>query len=503
MVLELTGRLLPQMLLVRRLSCTAGEVLAQVCFDPRPGLPGRPAASVRRGGALLSTWSGNVLALTSDPDLELEPGRARTIGLSKGESLTLALTMAPHQPGVISDPGDAYRLLEECDRWWSDWCRGISLETRYREPLERSLITLRLLTYSPTGAPVASPTTSLPEVIGGSRNWDYRYSWPRDASVGTAAFLAVGKHEEAEAFLHWLLTARRLTRPRLSVLYTLHGRRVPAQRTVGVSGYAGSQPVNIGNDARDQSQLDVYGWVVDAALALLQAGHGLEGEEWRAVRDFGDFVAKSWREPDSSLWEIPGPPRHYVHSKLWSWITLDRASRIGRQLGRDPGRLLRWEVERDRLAGDIRSRGFDGVRNTYRQAYDQPHLDSSLLLMALTGFEPVDLARVAGTIEAVRSELTAGGPLLFRYSPGADDLPGREGAFLPCSFWLVEALLRSGRVEEGVELFEQLLNLIEPLYLLPEEIDPGTGAYLGNHPLALSQAGLIHAIIEVERALKA
>ena len=503
MVLELSGRLLPQMLLVRRLSCLAGSVSARLLYDPRPGLPGTLPRCERRHGALFATWRGLALALSIAPDQALEPGKMLTLDLGEGRDVTTCLTLADRHPAVISDPGDAFRMLEECDKWWRGWCRGIQLETSYRDPLERSLITIRLLTYSPSGAPVAAPTLSLPETLGGSRNWDYRFSWPRDASVGTAAFLAGGKHEEAESFLRWLVTASRLSRPRLDVLYTVFGRKVPEQKEVPVSGYAGSRPVNIGNDARDQEQLDVYGWVVDSVWSLVQAGHRLNGEEYRAIRGFADYVASHWRNPDSGLWEIPGPPRYYVHSKLWSWLALDRAARIARSLGRDGQRAQRWELERDRLASELRKSGFDGARNTYVQAYDLPHLDSSLLLLPLTGFEDPSSPRVIGTIEAIRAELSAGGPLMYRYSPRADDLDGREGAFLPCSFWLVEALIKVGRRDEGIQVFEDILRMVGDLCLLPEEIDPSTHAFLGNYPIALSQAGVVHAIVEIENALRA
>jgi GH15 family glucan-1,4-alpha-glucosidase len=343
---------------------------------------------------------------------------------------------------------------------------------------------------------VAAPTTSLPEQLGGSRNWDYRYAWPRDASIGIAAFLGVGKDREAHAFLAWLLHASRLARPRLPALFTLDGRPGPRERVLhGWPGYAGSVPVRAGNGASDQHQLDGYGWVLDAAWLLTDAGHRLDGETWRTMRGFADRVARTWQLPDAGIWERRDAPRHHVHSKLMAWLALDRAARIadGRG-GRHHRRAEAWRHARDRLGADLRHHGYDERLGAYTAAYGSTDLDASVLLLPLVGVEPSGSPRLAGTVDAIRSRLGAGGPLLHRYLDD-DGLPGAEGAFLPCSFWLVQALTVLGRRDEAEELFTELVSLGGPLGLYPEEMDPGTKQHLGNFPQALTHAALLQAAL--------
>ncbi|MDQ6721092.1 MAG: glycoside hydrolase family 15 protein [Candidatus Dormibacteraeota bacterium] len=396
----------------------------------------------------------------------------------------------------------AAKLINDTDDWWREWSDAIRSGKQYREVLVRSLINLRLLTYTPTGAPVAAPTTSLPEEIGGGRNWDYRMSWPRDASVGVAAFLAVGKYKESRAFVRWLVSRACTGADPIRVLYDLDGNKAKRERELrGVAGYLGSRPVRVGNLAADQHQLDVYGWVVDAVWNLVVADRKLGRKGRQALSSYANWVASEWRNPDAGLWEIRDKPAHYVHSKVWAWIALDRAARTATMLRMNRGKTADWECERDLIADDIRTHGFNADLGSYVRAYGSKEMDSALLLLPLTGFD--DARRVGGTVDAIWKQLGAGGPLVYRYPPGKDGLRGKEGAFLPCSFWLLEALLRLGRIDEGLLLFEQVLGLANELLLLPEEIDPATGAYLGNYPLALSQAGLVHAVLEVQKVLNA
>ncbi|GAA3341217.1 glycoside hydrolase family 15 protein [Amorphoplanes nipponensis] len=498
MVAELGGRLLPATVLVRRLSAEAGPAQAVVEFDPRLGAGHRRPRVRQDGAGVVCEWGSLAVSLAGDPALALRPGRPARVTVAPGRPLTLVLAVAHREPLVRVDPAAAWDLLVADESRWRVWCAGIDPSLPFREAVVRSLLTLRLLTHSPTRAPVAAPTTSLPEDPGGVRNWDYRYVWPRDASIGVGAFLGVGRLDEARGFLAWLLHASRLQRPRLPVLLTLYGRPAPRERRLpGWPGYAGSVPVRVGNGAADQHQLDGYGWVVDAAWLLERAGQRLYSETWRAVRGFADLVARRWPEPDAGIWEIRGDPRHHVHSKLMGWLTLDRALRIAEAHPLSARRRRRWEHARDALAAEVRTRGFDAPRSTYVRSYGSADLDAALLVLPLLGIDDDRSPRVRGTVDAIRTELSAGGPLLYRYPPGQDGLPGTEGAFLPCSFWLVQALARTGRRPEAVALFRDLLGRAGPPGLYAEEMDPATGAHLGNYPQTLTHATLVQAALAI------
>ncbi|HEY6748695.1 MAG TPA: glycoside hydrolase family 15 protein [Mycobacteriales bacterium] len=498
MVAEVTGHLLPTTLLVRRLSAEGGAVDAAVDFDPRLGEKHGPPRVRRSRRTLVCQWGSLAVSLGCTPELTVEPGRPTSITVTPDRPVTLVLAVAHREPLVHVDPAAAWDLLAQDEARWQAWTAGIDESLPFRDAAERSLLTLRLLTYSPSGAPVAAPTTSLPEHSGGVRNWDYRYVWPRDASIGIGAFLGVGKPDEARGFLAWLLHASRLERPRLPALLTLDGRHAPQERELrGWAGYADSVPVRTGNGAADQHQLDGYGWVVDAAWVLEQAGHRLYSETWRAMRGFADLVARRWHEPDAGIWEIRDDAAQHVHSKLMGWLALDRALRIA-DTHRLPARQRRrWQTARAAIAAEIRARGFDPAKGSYTRSYGSDDLDAALLILPLLGIEDVDSARVQGTIDAIREELSAGGPLLYRYPPGRDGLPGAEGAFLPCSFWLVQALARSGRHSAAVDLFQALLERASPLGLYAEEMDPLTGAHLGNFPQTLTHAALIQAALAI------
>jgi GH15 family glucan-1,4-alpha-glucosidase len=272
---------------------------------------------------------------------------------------------------------------------------------------------------------------------------------------------------------------------------------MPERDLDGWPGYAHSRPVRVGNGAADQHQLDGYGWVLDAAWLLTRAGHRLDSETWRAMRGFADEVAKRWREPDAGIWEIRGDGAHHVHSKLMAWLALDRALRIASTRRTPDPQVARWQAERNAIAAEVMSAGFNAELGSYTRSYGSNDLDAAVLVLPLLDLEPRDSPRIRATTEAVRRELSAGGPLLYRYQPGQDGLPGTEGAFLPCSFWLVQALASTGRVDEAAQLFADLLEVANPLGLLPEEINPENRGYLGNYPQALTHAALIQAALAI------
>jgi GH15 family glucan-1,4-alpha-glucosidase len=282
----------------------------------------------------------------------------------------------------------------------------------------------------------------------------------------------------------------------LPALLTLAGGHVPPERTLtGWPGYAGSTPVRTGNGAAHQHQLDGYGWVLDAAWVLVQGGHRLYSETWRAMRGFADVVALRWQEPDAGIWELRADAAQHVHSKMMGWLALDRALRIGHTHHLSARRQQRWQAARENIAAEIRAKGFDPVRNTYTRTYGSSDLDAALLVLPVIGLEDASSPRLRGTIDAVREELSAGFPFLYRYPPGKDGLAGKEGAFLPCSFWLVQALATTGRHAEATGLFTALLEKATVLGLYSEEINPATGALLGNFPQALTHAALVQAAL--------
>jgi GH15 family glucan-1,4-alpha-glucosidase len=501
MVAEPGGRLFPPTLLVRRLAARGEPVDVIIDFDPRLGETHRRPNVSRRDTVLVCSWSSTAVALQTEPHITIEPGRKVSVTVVPGRPLTLALAIAHREPLIYVDPITAWSALAADERRWQAWSDEIDADLPFREAVVRSLLTLRLLTYSPSGAPVAATTTSLPEELGGIRNWDYRFAWPRDASIGIGAFLGVGKRPEARMFLAWLLHASRLDRPRLPVLLTLHGKHPPPERTFeDWPGYADSRPVRVGNGAAHQHQLDTYGWVLDAAWLLTRARERLYSETWRAMAGFADRVADHWREPDSGIWEIRDDEQHHVHSKLMAWLALDRALRIADSHRTRNRRRSHWRRERDNIADEIQRCGYDEARGSYTRAYGSSDLDAAVLVLPLIGIEPTDSPRVRNSIDAIKRELAAGGPLLYRYPPGRDGLPGTEGAFLPCAFWLVQALAKTGRVTEANDRLAALVQLATPLGLYAEEMDPSSLEHLGNFPQALTHAALIQAALALRDA---
>ncbi|MFI0224390.1 glycoside hydrolase family 15 protein [Streptomyces lydicus] len=413
--------------------------------------------------------------------------------VAAGRRTAFVLTWHPsHEPRPdLIDPFEALADTLEDWRTWSARCR---YDGPHRAAVIRSLITLKALTYAPTGGIVAAPTTSLPEEVGGVRNWDYRYCWLRDASLTLDALLAAGYLEEAGAWRDWLLRAVAGAPEDLQIMYGLAGeRRLPEAELPWLAGYSGSTPVRIGNAAVEQRQLDVYGEVIDSFHIARTAGLPAEPHAWSIQRTVVDYLETTWRDPDEGLWEIRGPRRHFVHSKVMAWVAADRAVRALEANPKLSGDIDRWRAMRDEVHREVCERGYDPERGTFTQFYGSAELDAATLLIPRVGFLPGDDPRVVGTIDAVLRELTHDG-LVRRYSSGdvpVDGLPGGEGTFLACSFWLVDALQLSGRRQEAVQLFERLLELRNDVGLLSEEYDPVAGRQLGNFPQAFSHIGLV------------
>ncbi|MFE7763467.1 glycoside hydrolase family 15 protein [Streptomyces sp. NPDC057438] len=416
-----------------------------------------------------------------------------------GEKIAFVLTWHPsHEPRPrLVDPHEALRSSLHDWRAWAARCR---YDGPYRDTVVRSLITLKALTYAPTGGIVAAATTSLPEEIGGVRNWDYRHCWLRDSALTLGALLSCGYQEEAEAWRDWLLRAAAGDPADLQIMYGLAGeRRIPEYDLPWLSGYEDSRPVRVGNDAVRQLQLDVYGEVIDSVFVSRRAGLPDKPDMWRMQCALMEYLRTAWRKPDEGLWEVRGPRRHFTHSKVMCWVAADRAVRT---LEADPdltgGDLEVWRALRDEIHREVCDRGYDPDRNTFTQSYGSRELDASLLLIPLMGFLPPDDPRVVGTVDAIRDELSHEG-LVRRYgldhraaaTTSVDGLPGGEGAFLVCSFWLADALHLTGRTAEARELFERLMGLVNDVGLLAEEYDPVAGRQLGNFPQAFSHVGLV------------
>ncbi|WP_327346665.1 glycoside hydrolase family 15 protein [Streptomyces europaeiscabiei] len=416
-----------------------------------------------------------------------------------GEKVAFVLTWHPsHEPRPrLVDP---YRSLRSSLHDWQAWAARCRYDGPHRDTVVRSLITLKALTYAPTGGIVAAATTSLPEEIGGVRNWDYRHCWLRDSTLALGALLACGYQEEAEAWRDWLLRAAAGDPADLQIMYGLAGeRRIPEYDLPWLSGYQDSRPVRVGNDAVHQLQLDVYGEVIDSLFVSRRSGLPDKPDMWRMQCALMEYLRSAWRKPDEGLWEVRGPRRHFTHSKVMCWVAADRAVRT---LEDDPtltgGDLDGWRALRDEIHREVCERGYDADRNTFTQSYGSRELDAALLLIPLMGFLPPDDPRVIGTVDAIREELSHEG-LVRRYGAdhltaatgSVDGLPGGEGTFLVCSFWLADALHLTGRTAEARELFERLVGLVNDVGLLAEEYDPVAGRQLGNFPQAFSHVGLV------------
>ncbi|MEU3844509.1 glycoside hydrolase family 15 protein [Streptomyces sp. NPDC028635] len=418
-----------------------------------------------------------------------------TVG--RGESVAFVLTWHPsHEPRPRQI--DPYKALRSSVRDWRSWVARCRYDGPHRDAVVRSLITLKALTYAPTGGIVAAPTTSLPEQIGGVRNWDYRYSWLRDSTLTLGALLTAGYRHEAEEWRNWLLRAVAGDPADLQIMYGLAGeRRLPEVELPWLSGFAGSAPVRIGNDAVRQLQLDVYGEVMDSLWLARRAGLSTRPHMWAIQRSLLDWLRDQWRRPDEGLWEVRGGRKQFVHSKVMVWVAADRAVRTLETHPELDGDLDGWRAMRDEVHREVCEKGFDKQRNTFTQYYGSRELDAALLLIPRVGFLPPDDPRMLGTIDAIREELGHHG-FVRRYSTDGttvDGLPGDEGTFLACSFWLADALHASGRTKEARELFERLVGVANDVGLLSEEYDPAGRRQLGNFPQAFSHIGLVNTAL--------
>jgi GH15 family glucan-1,4-alpha-glucosidase len=413
--------------------------------------------------------------------------------VSAGQELPFVLTRYPSHKHAPRQHDHA-ALLDDVEEGWRIWSDRCTYEGDWKAAVQRSLITLKALTYSPTGGIVAAPTTSLPELLGGERNWDYRFCWIRDATLTLYSLIASGYTDEAMAWREWLLRAAAGKPSELQIMYGLAGeRRLEEIELPWLPGFAASRPVRIGNAAHAQLQLDVYGELMDALHGARKHDLAPDEDGWRLQMTLLDFLEGAWQRPDSGIWEIRGPERHFTHSKVMAWVGLDRSIAGVESFGLE-GPVERWRALRKTIHADVCRNGFDASRNSFVQYYGGRELDAALLLLPAVGFLPADDPRMLGTTAAIERELVVDG-LVKRYSTGSgvDGLPQGEGAFLACTFWYVDNLALLGREPQAREIFERLLSLRNDVGLLAEEYDPRTGRQLGNFPQAFSHIGLVNS----------
>jgi len=419
----------------------------------------------------------------------------KTVGhftVARGEQLPFVLSFARSHEN-LPEPVDVFACLRASEQFWTEWAGRNKIQGPWDEAVTRSLIVLKSLTYAPTGGMAAAPTTSLPEYIGGPRNWDYRYCWLRDATLTLLALMNAGYYDEAQTWREWLLRAAAGSPRQIQIMYGMRGeRRLTEWEVPWLPGYENSKPVRIGNAAHRQLQIDIFGEVMDALHQARQGGLGSNEVGWGMQREFLLHLANIWHEPDEGLWEVRSGREHFTHSKAMAWLAFDRAIRSAERFNL-PGPVEEWRKIRKRIHTDVCSRGFDSELGSFVRAYGSKELDASLLLLPTIGFLPPNDARIISTVEAIERRLMVKG-LVLRYdsATASDGLPAGEGVFLACSFWLADAYLMLGRDDDALRLFNHLLSLRNDVGLLSEQYEPRTRRLVGNFPQAFSHLALVN-----------
>jgi GH15 family glucan-1,4-alpha-glucosidase len=470
-------------------------------YVPRPSF-GTGSISLRKRNSydVTAERGRHVMHLRSDVALDVSRRDARsTFEVTPGERVRFSIAYVLGEPAVILQDDYVDAVYEQTLQYWHDWSEHCGYEGPYADHVMRSALTLKLLTYAPSGAIIAAPTTSLPEEIGGERNWDYRYCWIRDSALTVRVFSTLGLSLEADAYLNWLLHATNLTAPRLDPMYTVFGEaKIPESTLDHFEGYRGSRPVRIGNAAAKQHQLDVYGELIDAVHTYVEAQDGrIALDETAYVSQMADYVAAIWREPDNGIWEPRLEPQQYVHSKCMAWDALTHAAMMARA-GEVKGDAERWQREADEIRDLVMTRGYNERIGSFTQVLDGEDVDAALLVLPLIGFIKGHDPRMVSTIDVIRERLEIDG-FLYRYVSD-DGLRGEEGAFLTCEFWLAAALAAAGRIGEARETYERAMGASNDLFLMAEEYNPRTRTMLGNFPQGLSHIAQITAALAIAGA---
>ena len=492
-----TTRKVPTAEIYRRVECIRGKVDFDVLFEPRfdYGLI-QPELEADTYGVKASGPDGNTLVLSTELAMEVEDGRA--VGharMEAGQETYIVADWGAHNVHPVASYQPDRRLWQ-VRTFWRNWVDRLTYHGRYRDAVERSLLSLKLLTYEPTGAIVAAPTTSLPEWPGGTRNWDYRFSWVRDSAFILRALFQAQYTEEGTSYFDWLL-GQALEGGPLQVMYGIRGERSLPERELPLRGYRDSRPVRVGNGAVEQFQLDIYGSLVDAALRYDRQGGLLTVTEWEKITAITEDVCRRWREPDAGIWEARMEGRHYTYSKVWAWVALTRATELARQLNADAP-IESWRLEANKIQEEVLEKGWNADVGAFTQSYGDCALDSSVLVMPSVGFLSANDPRFKSTLEACIDGLAAGPyPLLYRYR-NEDGIDESEGAFLLPSFWLVEAIALTGDLRTARATLGAMIEHMSPLGLYAEEVHPEEKELLGNFPQGFSHLGLINAIFRLE-----
>ncbi len=491
----------PAEVVVRSVRGLSGTVDVAMLFQPRFDYGSVTPWFRRIDGAVQAIGGPDALDLLSPVPVEVDRDGVRAhFRVAAGD--TLSFVAAYHRSHLRLDPGELAPpedLIRHTDDFWKRWAQRCSYEGAYRDQLIRSLLTLKALTYSPTGGIVAAATTSLPEALGGPRNWDYRYCWLRDATFTLETLLDHGYTEEAVEWRDWLLRAVAGDPEELQIMYGVRGERRLIEFTLDhLSGYEGSRPVRVGNAASQQFQLDVYGEVMDAFHCARRAGLETGEDAWELEKAIVDFVCRHWQEPDDGIWEVRSGREHFVHSKAMAWVAVDRAIKAVEHFGKR-GPVELWREVRDAIHNDVLTHGCDASRGCLVRSYGSTEVDASLLMLPLVGFLPVSDERMAATIQAVQDDLVVDGFVQrYRSEAAPDGLPAGEGTFLLCSFWLVDCFVLQGNIQEARVLFDRLVALANDVGLLSEEYDVATGRLVGNFPQAFSHIAMANAARTLE-----
>jgi len=486
----------PMRELARSIVGISGTVPMRWRFAPRFDYGRGMAVWARRGQMIVAMCGGEAVGLSTWNAGAAQEGQDQwhaTFEMRAGQRALLAMSTAFAEPLIASPRGDVEERLAHTIAFWRQWSGQRTYDGPWRDAVHRSALVLKMLIFSISGASVAAPTTSLPEAIGGPRNWDYRYCWIRDSNFLIDALLELGCYDEAKSLFWWFMHATALTEPELHVLYQLDGSPGKSERNVSLDGYRHSRPVRVGNGAVGQLQLDIYGALFETAWLYSEGHHSLDHDTGVVLARIADRVCDIWRQPDSGIWEVRNGPFHFTHSKAMCWAALDRAARLAERHELPARHLERWRREAAEIVSFIETRCWSGALNSYTRVAGSDNVDASLLMLPTIRF--TNALRVTATVDAVSARLREG-DFVYRYR--ADDgLAGEEGCFLNCSFWLVSALARTGRVEEASVLMDRLIARANHVGLYAEEVDPKSGTLLGNFPQALVHLALIEAAVAV------